>query len=73
MIVQDDGCGFDVGETLRIPGNSKHLGLHNMQERAALLNGTITIESIPKAGTSIAVRIPLVEGANGKNSGAHRG
>jgi PAS domain S-box-containing protein len=73
MVVRDDGCGFEVAETLGTPGNLEHLGLHNMHERAALLNGSITIESMPACGTSISVRIPLGEEAHGEDSDTHRG
>jgi len=67
MVVKDDGCGFDVGTTLPSSGTSKRLGLHGMQERAALLNGSIVIESKPGIGTTIHVRIPIVEGTHGEN------
>ena len=59
MTVEDDGCGFDVDATMRTSGASKHLGLHGMHERAALLKGTIRIESRPGKGTLIEVHIPL--------------
>ncbi len=59
MMVEDDGCGFDLDATLKATGASKHLGLHGMHERAALLKGTIRIESRPGKGTLIDVRIPL--------------
>jgi signal transduction histidine kinase len=39
----------------------RHLGLHGMRERVALLNGFISIESTPEAGTVISVQIPLQE------------
>jgi PAS domain S-box-containing protein len=65
MSLKDDGRGFDVTETLRTRGSTKHLGLHGMQERAALLNGSLAIESIPNKGTSIYVQIPLTEDSDG--------
>ncbi|WP_447975310.1 PAS domain S-box protein [Nitrospira sp. Kam-Ns4a] len=60
-IVEDDGCGFNVEETLRLSGATTHFGLHGMQERASLVNGTIEIESTPGRGTAIYVRVPLPE------------
>ena len=72
-IVSDDGCGFDVEATLRTPAAWAHLGLHGMRERAALLGGTVTIESTPGEGTTIYVRIPLFGGSDGKDSDTHRG
>jgi len=50
--VQDDGAGFK-------PGNSGRLGLRGMRERAALLGGSVEVESRPGAGTTITARIPV--------------
>jgi PAS domain S-box-containing protein len=72
-IVSDDGCGFDVEGTLRTPAARAHLGLHGMRERAALLGGTVTIESTPGEGTTIYVRVPVLGGLDGKDSNSHRG
>jgi PAS domain S-box-containing protein len=55
LIVSDSGTGFDVEEARQGRG----LGLTSMQERARLVNGTITIESKPLRGTTIHARIPL--------------
>ncbi len=60
-IVEDDGCGFNVEETLRLSGATTHFGLHGMRERASLVNGTIEIESTPGRGTAIYVQVPLPE------------
>jgi PAS domain S-box-containing protein len=72
-IVSDDGCGFDVEGTLRTPAARAHLGLHGMRERAALLDGTVTIESTPGEGTTIYVRVPVMGGPDGKDPDPHRG
>jgi signal transduction histidine kinase len=72
-IVSDDGCGFDVEATLRTPAARAHLGLHGMRERAALLGGTVTIESTPGEGTTIYVRVPVFGGSDGKDSDSYRG
>lgn len=61
VIVEDDGCGFDVDEVLR-KGREVHMGLYGMQERAQLVGGTLTIESAPGQGTAIYLRVPLEEG-----------
>ena len=73
MIVQDDGRGFDVDATLRTPGTTKGLGLHGMQERAILLNGSLTIQSSVGGGTTIVVRIPLPKETHGEDFGPSRG
>jgi PAS domain S-box-containing protein len=60
-IVTDDGCGFDVSAALKGAEGWTHHGLHGMRERAALLNGTVTIESTPGEGTTVYARMPLTE------------
>jgi two-component system sensor histidine kinase UhpB len=72
-IISDDGCGFDVEGTLRTPAARAQLGLHGMRERAALLGGTVTIESTPGEGTTIYVRVPVFGGLGGEDSNSHRG
>lgn len=57
--VEDNGVGFRVSEILRHPDETKRLGLLGMMERAAMLSGTLTIDSKPGKGTKVLVRIPL--------------
>jgi signal transduction histidine kinase len=58
VIVEDDGCGFDVDRVLREePGN--RLGIYGMRERAQLVGGSLAIESAPGQGTTIYLRVPL--------------
>jgi signal transduction histidine kinase/ligand-binding sensor domain-containing protein len=52
LSVIDDGRGFDQ----RAP-DSGH-GLHSLRRRAAALNGTLTIESEPGAGTRVILSVP---------------
>jgi signal transduction histidine kinase len=52
--VRDDGQGFDPGGSF--PG---HLGLQSMRERAQRVGGTVEIESRPRAGTRVRVRVPI--------------
>jgi two-component system, NarL family, sensor histidine kinase DevS len=54
LVIEDDGGGFDPDEA-RADG----LGLVGMQERVALHDGRVTIESTPGAGTTLAVEVPL--------------
>lgn len=63
LIVEDDGQGFDPTLILQSPVTGAHLGLHGMRERAALLNGSISIESSEGTGTTIYVTIPVKKGA----------
>ncbi len=57
LIMEDDGVGFDWQRQLVADDNG--LGLIGMRERAALVGGTIEIESQPDDGTTIVVRIPV--------------
>ena len=54
LILEDDGCGFDVDEALR----RGRLGLLGMRERAEMLGGTLTIESSPGCGATVYVEVP---------------
>ncbi len=68
-IVEDDGRGFEVETVMRAPDAAGRLGLLGMQERAALVGGTLEIESSPGGGTSLFVRIPLPEDGEGNCRG----
>jgi signal transduction histidine kinase len=53
VIVEDNGVGFDP--KVQINGR---LGMVGMQERATMLGGTLTIESVPGSGTTIFLEVP---------------
>jgi len=55
LLVSDGGRGFETKAALGGEG----LGLTSMRERARLVNGTVAIDSKPKGGTTIHVRVPL--------------
>jgi signal transduction histidine kinase len=55
LTVKDSGAGFDR-EAAR---ESRGLGLISMEERLKLVNGTLSIDSQPKRGTTIHARVPL--------------
>jgi signal transduction histidine kinase len=61
LTVEDDGRGFDHDALHQAPGAGKGLGLLDIRERAALLNGSVTLESRPGSGTTLHVCIPLKE------------
>ncbi len=54
--IEDRGRGFDPEVALARPGSS---GLAGMQERVRLLDGRLTIESKPGAGTQLTAELPL--------------
>jgi signal transduction histidine kinase len=56
LVVEDDGCGFDL-HSLNKPGRPSW-GLLGMEERAALLGGRLVLESGPGKGTRVEVTIP---------------
>jgi two-component system CheB/CheR fusion protein len=56
LIIEDDGVGFDLEQTFG--AGDKGLGLIGMRERAALVGGTVEIESQPNSGATVLVRIP---------------
>jgi signal transduction histidine kinase/ligand-binding sensor domain-containing protein len=59
ILVEDDGCGFDVAEAVDRATSGKAIGLLGMQERVRMLDGEIDISSVPGKGTRVSVRMPL--------------
>ena len=57
LSVGDSGAGFD-SEAVK---ESLGLGLVSMEERLALVNGTLCIDSRPNLGTTIYARVPFDE------------
>jgi signal transduction histidine kinase len=69
--IEDDGKGFDVSKVTRVDASGRGAGFFTMKERASLVGGTCRIESRPKQGTKIIVKVPLVKDlANEENKGA---
>ena len=65
IVVQDDGCGFDI--TTESVGN----GLTNMKRRLENIGGTCSVESQPGRGTKVNFRLALkspIEGATQSHS-----
>ena len=54
--IQDDGIGFEPDTLLN---EEYQLGIQGMQERAAMLDGTLTIESQPEQGTTVRLEVAL--------------
>jgi two-component system sensor histidine kinase UhpB len=53
--VSDDGRGFDVSSARHQGG----LGLVSIEERARLVQASVTIDSVPGKGTEVVVRVPV--------------
>jgi PAS domain S-box-containing protein len=56
MRIRDNGRGFTISQQL---GSRGHLGLQGMHERAAIIGGQLTTESLPGQGTCITVAVPF--------------
>jgi signal transduction histidine kinase len=56
FVVSDNGLGFKAQRLATEPHGQ---GVHNMQERIKLLNGSFAIRSTPGQGTTIDIRIPF--------------
>lgn len=55
-LTKDDGKGFDKEKVLT---GSAGLGLRSLQSRCEILNGVLTLDSMPGAGTNYFIRIPM--------------
>ena len=68
LVIGDDGKGFSPENLGKEGGN----GIHNMRERASLLQGRIEIRSAPSKGTTITLNVPKII-TNVKNQDFSRG
>ncbi len=59
ITVTDDGIGM-AEETIRALRREGHYGLVGMQERAAKLRGTLSVERIAPHGTRVALTVPVL-------------
>lgn len=57
VIIEDDGCGFDVADAVRRGRLS--FGLQTMRERAEGIGGALEVESAPGRGTRVVVALPM--------------
>src|SRR5829696_2637251 len=69
LVIEDNGHGFDVGE-MNGQSGGRGLGLVGMQERAAIVGGTVEVESTIDAGTTIFVKVPAKFTSNGVSNGS---
>jgi two-component system sensor histidine kinase UhpB len=56
MHVEDDGNGFEPADAEK---DGQAMGIFQMRERIALLNGRVEIVSGPQKGTEVRVRVPV--------------
>jgi two-component system sensor histidine kinase UhpB len=60
LVVDDDGCGFDVAAKSE---EARGLGITGMMERASYMGATVMIESTIGEGTRVRAIIPVAPGA----------
>jgi len=59
LSLRDNGRGFDpLGQQHLQPGREGGYGLQGLQERLELVGGSLKVESVPGAGTSLRVTVP---------------
>lgn len=59
--VEDNGCGFDIAKITGQALQLRRFGLLGIQERAELVGGEVILDSSPRQGTSLRVRVPLLD------------
>jgi len=59
--VLDDGIGFDVAKERELAEERGTWGLVNMEERARLIGGSVSITSEPGRGTTVLLEMPLTK------------
>jgi len=57
MVIEDDGLGFDLDAVRR--SRESGLGLFGMEERLALVGGSLQVESAIGRGTRVSAEVPL--------------
>jgi signal transduction histidine kinase len=57
--VQDNGLGFDTYAVNTNYSKRGSLGMVNMHERAARIDGSLKVDSVPGSGTRITLVVPL--------------
>ena len=62
--VRDNGIGFDMDAVKHRQTSRPSLGLAGMEERAALLGGSVNVQSRPGYGTEVEAAIPYHSGAD---------
>jgi signal transduction histidine kinase len=63
--IEDNGVGFDVPDRMNAARGERRMGLQGMEQRVALLAGTMKIESRPKHGSRIRIEVPIGGKLNG--------
>ena len=57
--IEDDGYGFEVQTARQCSREQGSFGIANMEERAKLIGGSLSLDSRPGEGTVVSFRVPL--------------
>jgi ligand-binding sensor domain-containing protein/signal transduction histidine kinase len=57
LTISDNGTGFHATDVTLVARG--HFGLQGMRERASQIGGVLNLESSPKSGTAVTLRVPL--------------
>lgn len=58
-VIRDNGIGFNLKKVKKDPEKWASFGVRGIEERAKLLGGNASIESLPGRGTTVCVTLPL--------------
>jgi signal transduction histidine kinase len=59
VTIQDNGVGFEVPPDRTAFARTRHFGLMDLDQCARKIHATLEIESAPKTGTRVTIRVPL--------------
>jgi len=57
--IEDNGSGFPMEESLTRADAEKRMGLRSMEERARLIGGSMTVQTLTGTGTRILFKVPI--------------
>jgi signal transduction histidine kinase len=64
LTLRDDGCGFNVPDSLSAMAQAGNFGLLGIYERAQLIGAEVQLESAVEQGTTVMVRVPREQVSN---------
>jgi len=73
LFIKDDGVGFNPNLPESSRKTKRGYGLAGMRERAACVDGTLSVKSALRAGTEIEARIPLPSSTRAKKARIRQG
>jgi signal transduction histidine kinase/ligand-binding sensor domain-containing protein len=68
LVIEDNGCGFELGRMDSDSSNRMGFGLRQIGERAKMMGGHSDIQSQPGRGTRLSVEVPLIRTGTARES-----